>query len=415
MPRALHIAVFADQHPRTLGGMQTSVQLQRKFLQRAGHRVTIVSPDLRRGHGSPDPEVITMPTVPLGPGEYGLGLPTRRTVNSVAAGLRERGTPDVIHVQADFWGAVVGYAVAELLDVPVVHTMHNHVEAGLRATMPLPGLVQYGFGLMQRCVLRTGERAPADAWSYLRGFASRAAAVTAPSTHFAELLQDHGVCWQAEVIPTGLDDDVARDLLAVPRTRSPQQRPMLTWIGRFSAEKRLIPFLQAVAASGIRADIHVFGDGAERHRAERLAVDVTAASITFRGRVPYRQMLAELRRSDALVQTSLGFETQGMTVYEAAALGTPTILSDHRIAADLPENLLWLTDDDTVGGLARTLAVATADLRRGCREPAGTVETDRFLQSRQTARMIEVYLRAMGGPPPGGPEAGSTAADPSPA
>lgn len=415
MNRALHIAVFADQHPRTLGGMQTSVQLQRKFLQRAGHRVTIVSPGLRRGHGSTDPDVLAMPTLPLGPGEYGLSLPWRRTINAVATGLRERGTPDVIHVQADFWGAVVGYAVAGALDVPVVHTMHNHVEAGLRATMPVPGLLQRGFGLMQRQVLRTGAPAPADAWAYLRGFASRAAAVTAPSTHFAELLEDHGVCWRAEVIPTGLDDDVARDLLAVPRDRAPRERPMLTWIGRFSAEKRLIPFLQAVASSGIRADIHVFGDGAERHRAERLAVDITAASITFRGRVPYRQMLAELRRSDALVQTSQGFETQGMTVYEAAALGTPTILSDHRIAADLPGDLLWLTVDDTVEGLARTLAVATAELRSGRRDPDAAVDAERFLQSRQTARMVEVYRRAMGGPIPGGPEAGSTGAGPSPA
>src|SRR6185312_476300 len=281
--------------------------------------------------------------------------------------------------------------------------------------MPLPGLLQRGFGLMQRQVLRTGAPAPVDAWAYLRGFASRAAAVTAPSTHFAELLQDHGVCWRAEVIPTGLDDDVARDLLAVPRDRAPRERPMLTWIGRFSAEKRLIPFLQAVASSGIRADIHVFGDGAERHRAERLAVDITAASITFRGRVPYRQMLAELRRSDALVQTSQGFETQGMTVYEAAALGTPTILSDHRIAADLPGDLLWLTVDDTVEGLARTLAVASADLRRLRPERDAAVEAGRFLQSRQTARMVEVYRRAMGGPTPGGPEAGSRAAGPSPA
>ncbi|WP_372696761.1 glycosyltransferase [Arthrobacter sp. JSM 101049] len=406
MNRALHIAMFADQHPRTLGGMQTSVQLQRKFLQRAGHRVTIVSPGLRPRHTAPDPDVLTMPTLPLGPGEYGLSLPSRRTIHTVVTGLRQRGAPDVIHVQADFWGAVVGYAAAAILDVPVVHTMHNHVEAGLQATMPLPGLLQRGFGLMQRRVLRTGAPAPADAWAYLRGFAARAAAVTAPSTHFAELLQDHGVCWKAEVIPTGLDDDVARELLAVPRDRCPRERPVLTWIGRFSAEKRLIPFLQAVASSGIRADVQVFGDGAERHRAERLAVDITAASITFRGRVPYGQMLAELRRSDALVQTSQGFETQGMTVYEAAALGTPTILSDHRIAADLPEDLLWLTADDTIEGLARTLAAATAELRQGRREPDGPVQAERFLQSRQTARMVDVYRRAMAGPNPGGPEAG---------
>lgn len=412
MNRALHIAMFTDQHPWTLGGMQTSVELQRKFLLRAGHRVTIVSPGLRSRAAASDPDVLTMPTIPLGPGEYGMSVPSRRTINAVVSGLRRRGGVDVVHVQADFWGAVVGYAAAKALDVPVVHTMHNHLEAGLHATMPLPGLFQRAFGVMQRRVLRTGAPTPTDAWAYLRGFASRAAAVTAPSTHFAELLQDRGVCWTAEVIPTGLDDDVAHELLAEPRHRGARERPMLTWIGRFSAEKRLIPFLQAVAASGIRAEVQVFGDGAERHRAERLAIDITASTVTFRGRVPYRQMLAELRRSDALVQTSQGFETQGMTVYEAAALGTPTVLSDHRIAADLPEELVWLTPDDTVDGLARALSLATGELRAGSRTHGPAADTERFLQGRQTDLMIDLYRRVIEGARPPGSAAGWTGAGP---
>ncbi|WP_417216626.1 glycosyltransferase [Arthrobacter sp.] len=397
MDSALHVVMFTDQHPHTLGGMQTSVELQRKFLSRAGHRSTVVSPALRGSEAAPDPDIVPMPTLPLGPGEYGMAIPSKRAIATVIDELRRRGNIDVIHVQADFWGAAVGYAVAAALGIPVVHTMHNHVEAGLRATMPLPGLFQRAFSLMQRRVLHTGGPTPADASAYLRGFASRAAVVTAPSTHFAELLQDRGVCWKAEVIPTGLDDDVARELLAEPRERAPRDRPVLTWIGRFSAEKRLIPFLQAVAASGITAQVDIFGDGAERHRAQRLAADITASTVTFRGRVPYRRMLTELRRSDALVQTSQGFETQGMTVYEAAALGTPTVLSDHRIAADLPAELLWLTPDDTVAGLARALSRATADLRDGQRAGTRSVDPERFLQSRQTELMVAAYRRAMSG------------------
>ncbi|WP_417234526.1 glycosyltransferase [Arthrobacter sp.] len=397
MDSALHVVMFTDQHPHTLGGMQTSVELQRKFLSRAGHRSTVVSPALRGSEAAPDPDIVPMPTLPLGPGEYGMAIPSKRAIATVIDELRRRGNIDVIHVQADFWGAAVGYAVAAALGIPVVHTMHNHVEAGLRATMPLPGLFQRAFSLMQRRVLHTGGPTPADAWAYLRGFASRAAVVTAPSTHFAELLQDRGVCWKAEVIPTGLDDDVARELLAEPRERAPRDRPVLTWIGRFSAEKRLIPFLQAVAASGITAQVDIFGDGAERHRAQRLAADITASTVTFRGRVPYRRMLTEVRRSDALVQTSQGFETQGMTVYEAAALGTPTVLSDHRIAADLPAELLWLTPDDTVAGLARALSRATADLRDGQRAGTRSVDPERFLQSRQTELMVAAYRRAMSG------------------
>lgn len=400
MERTLHIVMFTDQHPETLGGMQTSVQLQRKYLERAGHRVTIVAPALRGRAADTDAHVLTLPTVALGPGEYGMTLPTARTIRTLVSRLRARGPVDLHHVQADFWGAAIGYAAAERLGVPVVHTMHNHLQAGLKATMPLPGLFQRGFGLMQKRVLHTGEPPAGDAWTYLRGFASRAGAVTAPSTHFAELLKEHGVCSRLEVIPTGLDDDVAQRLLEEPRLESARERPRLVWIGRFSAEKRLIPFLRAVAASGIRADVHIFGDGAERQRAERIAADITASTITFRGRVPYALMLSELRHSDALVQTSQGFETQGMTVYEAAALGTPTVLSDHRIAADLPRQLLWLTDDDTVEGLARTLRRAIADLLHGSREPLEAAEAGKLLQSRQTELMLGVYGRVLDDSPP---------------
>ncbi|MDN5814133.1 MAG: glycosyltransferase family 4 protein, partial [Micrococcaceae bacterium] len=404
--RTMHIVMFTDQHPGTLGGMQTSVQLQRKYLERAGHRVTVVAPALRGRAADTDPRVLTLPTIGLGPGEYGMTPPTARIIKTLVSRLRARGPVDLHHVQADFWGAAIGYAAAGMLGVPVVHTMHNHLQAGLRATMPLPGLFQRGFGLMQKRVLRTGEPVAADAWTYLRGFASRAAAVTAPSTHFAELLKGHGVCPRLDVIPTGLDDDVARGLLAEPRSEAHRARPRLVWIGRFSAEKRLIPFLRAVGASGIRADVRIFGDGAERRRAERIAADITASSITFQGRVPYERMLSELRHSDALVQTSQGFETQGMTVYEAAALGTPTVLSDHRIAADLPRNLLWLTDDDTVEGLARTLRRAAADLQDGRREPLDAAETGNLLQSRQTELMLAVYRRVLDGATPQEPAAG---------
>lgn len=408
MERALHIVMFSDQHPGTLGGMQTSVQLQRKYLQRLGHRVTVVCPAPRGPDAAtdPDPDILTLPTFPLGPGEYGMTPPTRRIIGSLVSRLDARGPVDLHHVQADFWGAAIGYAAAAAMDVPVVHTMHNHLEAGLKATMPLPGLFQRGFGLMQKRAMRTGEPAAADAWTYLRGFASRAAAVTAPSTHFAELLKERGVCRAVDVIPTGLDDDIARELLAVPRPELPRERPRLVWIGRFSAEKRLIPFLRAVAAAGISADVQIFGDGAERHRAERIAVDITASTITFRGRVPYGRMLSELRDGDALVQTSQGFETQGMTVYEAAALGTPTVLSDHRIAADLPAQLLWLTDNDTVEGLARTLRRATAELSEGTTKPWEAQLSESLLQSRQTELMLGVYRRVLADPRPRAPAAG---------
>jgi 1,2-diacylglycerol 3-alpha-glucosyltransferase len=398
--RPLHIAVFVDQHPSTLGGMQTSVRLQRRFLEAAGHRVTIVAPRLRREQ-VPDPGILTLPPVPLGPGEYSLTVPGGRTDALVDAGLAGKPPVDVVHVQADFWQAMIGYRFAERHALPVVHTMHNRLDVGLRATVPFPEFLQRVFSTAQRRLVphtRSLQQA-VDAWTYLAAFTRRAQRVTAPSRHFAQLLQDRGVFPAVDVVPNGLDDAVVSGLLASSRHQS--ARPRLAWVGRFSAEKRLLPFLEAVRISGIDADIHVFGDGGQRRRAEAAVRRIQTADVVLHGKVPYQRLLAELRASDVLVQTSQDFETQGMTVFEAAALGTPSILSDHRIAEDLRDGFHWRTPDDTVEGLARTLVDAVGDIRSGrARRNEGVGSA--FLQSRQTAAMVEIYLAAMLGHDRGG-------------
>jgi glycosyltransferase involved in cell wall biosynthesis len=394
MSRLLHIAIFVDQHPHTLGGMQTSVRLQRKFLEAAGHRVTIVSPT-RRGDASSDPALVGLPSLPLGAGEYAWTVPGRASDRSLERQLADGPPVDVVHVQADFWQAVTGYRFAERHGLPLVHTMHNRLDVGLEATVPFPAAIQRFFGALQKRLLGVQGPAAVDAWEFLRNFAANADAVTAPSSHFARLLEDRGVFDAVDVIPNGLDDAVAAELLATPKPPR-AGRIRLAWIGRFSPEKRLLPFLESVRRSGIDAEVHVFGDGAERRRAEAQARRISAADIVFRGTVPYREMLAELRAADALVQTSQGFETQGMTVFEAAALGTPTILSDHRLAADLPEGSYWLTPDGTVDGLATALGEANNRLRSAGSAPMDALDATSLLQSRHTRTMVGVYARALG-------------------
>ena len=43
----MHVVMFGDQHVESLGGAQVSMRLQRRFLERAGHTVTIVAPRMR--------------------------------------------------------------------------------------------------------------------------------------------------------------------------------------------------------------------------------------------------------------------------------------------------------------------------------------------------------------------------------
>ena len=407
----MHVVMFGDQHAETLGGAQVSMRLQRRFLERAGHTVTMVAPAIHgaRGRAVPaDPAYIDLPSVPITVDrEYSMSWPGRRTDRWLDAAIAARPPVDVVHVQADFWGAFIGHRFAGRHGLPVVHTMHNRVDVGIRATAPFPGLVLRVLGAWQRRAMgapATGS----DGWAYLRGLASGASAVTAPSSHFARRLEENHVFAGVDVIWNGIDDDLLDEALAATATAAataggPGRRPTFVWLGRMSPEKRLLPFLEAIAVSGVDADVEVIGGGGQLRAAHRLiGRRRPRATVRFAGRMPYAQTLRRIAAADAVVQTSIGFETQGMTIFEAASLGTPAIVSDPDLGAELGAGFWPVGDaatfergeaDPSVAALAGALRAAASDISAAEAPLPDPSIRERFRQSSRTAAMIEVYER----------------------
>jgi glycosyltransferase involved in cell wall biosynthesis len=405
----MHVVMFGDQHVESLGGAQVSMRLQRRFLERAGHTVTIVAPKMRgrRAGVAPDVAYVDTPSIPITPDrEYSLAWPGGRTDRFVDAALAERPSVDVVHVQADFWGAFTGHRFAARHGLPVVHTMHNRVDVGIEATAPFPRLVLRVLNAWQRRALRGAGRAAeapgSDGWSYLRRFAGLSSAVTAPSSHFARRLQEHGVV-TADGSPVidvwnGIDDDVLDAALAAgPSVRAPG-RPRFVWLGRMSPEKRLLPFLEALGEARIDADVEIIGGGGQEKAARRLVDKLGLEhTVVFAGRLPYTETLRHIAAADAVVQTSIGFETQGMTVFEAASLGTPAVVSDPDIGAELVSGF-WQVSGASTGGadasaaaLADTLRLAASDIVAGTAPVPDPSIRERFRQSSRTAAMVGVY------------------------
>ncbi|KJL34589.1 glycosyltransferase family 4 protein [Microbacterium azadirachtae] len=412
----MHIVFFGDQHAESLGGAQVSMRLQRKYLERAGHTVTIVAPRMhaeraRLTGAEDDPGYVDLPSMPItADREYSLTWPGRRTDRFLDRALTRRPPVDLVHVQADFWGAYIGHRFAHRHGIPAVHTMHNRVDVGIAAVTPLHRPVLGALNLWRRTALRGIGVQPhgADGWAYLAGIAAESRAVTAPSGHFARRLEQHGVFGSVDVIWNGIDDEVREQVLAAlrqaqgPAGQRQPGRPRFIWLGRMSPEKRLLPFLEAVVASDVDADIEIVGGGGERRAAERIAARAGRPGIRFAGRIGYSDVLARIAAADAVVQTSIGFETQGMTPFEAATLGTPTVVSDPDIADELRGGL-WAVPDAGSGeprriaALADTLRIAADDIAAGrAPEPDPQVAAD-FRQSSRTAAMLEVYERAIAG------------------
>lgn len=404
----MHVVMFGDQHVETLGGAQVSMRLQRRFLEKAGHTVTVVAPRVHGPRGrsiAPDASYLDIPSIPVTPDrEYSMSWPGRRTDRWVDAALAGRPPVDVVHVQADFWGAFIGHRFAARHRLPVVHTMHNRVDVGIAATTPFPKTVLRVLNGWQSWALGPhGKRR--DGWAYLRGLAARSDAVTAPSTHFARRLEQNGVVPRdavprVDVVWNGIDDGMLDAVLAsAPAGRAPGA-PRFVWLGRMSPEKRLLPFLEALAASGVHADVEVIGGGGQLRAARRLVDKLQpAASVDFVGRIPYARVLERIAAADAVVQTSIGFETQGMTIFEAASLGTPSVVSDPDLAAELGSGY-WPVGTDattaaTTAALAEALREAAADIEAGTPVEVDPTIRERFRQSSRTAAMLEVYNRVL--------------------
>jgi glycosyltransferase involved in cell wall biosynthesis len=418
----MHVVMFGDQHVESSGGAQVSMRLQRRFLERAGHTVTIVVPRLH-ARRIDDPAYLDLPSVPITPDrEYAMTVPGRRTDRRLDLAMTGRPPVDVVHVQADFWGAVIGHRFARRHGLPVVHTMHNRVDVGIEATAPFPKLVlrvlNVWAGRMLGPVhrrriapssedraemLRPPDDSPTqiaprgrDGWAYLRMLAEGADAVTAPSSHFAHRLEQHRVFPRVDVVWNGIDDEILDAALDRARVETQRpSRPRFVWVGRMSPEKRLLPFLRAVIESKVAADIEIIGGGGQLRAARRMVEAVAAPTgVEFAGRLPYAETLRRIGAADAVVQTSIGFETQGMTVFEAASLGTPAVVCDHDIAAELSSGY-WAVADASTAALARALVDAAADIVDGASPRPDAAVAEAFRQSSRTAAMLAVYDRAI--------------------
>ena len=394
----MHILIFLDQNPASLGGVQASVLLQQKYLERAGHRVTVAAPASRFGKRS-KPGQIIYPSIPLTPNrEYNacvnLGGAYRQIVSEIAA----MGEPvDVVHVQADWWGALLGVGFAQRQNLPLVNTLHTNLIIGVNKVVGIIG-ARFLFWLHSEVFGRWVEGRPwlgsVNGWRYLRQICSRSSVVIAPSGHFARLVREMAVAADPVVIPTGVDDASLEGIIGEPKARPTDAEVLFAWSGRFSHEKRMMEFLEAFKRASVPAKVQFFGGGPLEKQARTFIQDNGLSSqMEIVGRVTHEEMLRRLASADALIQTSVGFETQGMTVYEAGVVGTPSVICDWNIADDLPEDSHWRVSGQSVEALAEAIATTYADISEG---RAKAIDLRGLMyQSQLYQRSIEVYQRAI--------------------
>lgn len=385
----MHIAFFSDQHPATLGGLQVSLGLQRAYLERRGHLITVVAPRSKRPRSMEYTRPYDVITGATQVGEHSFSLAGPRFDAAIDAAFLHKPRVDCVHIQGDIWGAWNGYRFAARHDLPVVHTMHTNIEVGLPAILPFSRAVFRLLFAAQRRYMDVDEvRSIAD---YTRVFADRADVLVAPSEHFARQLHGYGIDRDIAILPTGVDDDLVAEILSEPRET--HSTPLLLWPGRISREKGILDFFEAFRRARVDANVHVYGSGNDEARAHRMVADLGLSErVRFFGAVPHREVIAAMHGADLVVQTSVDYETQCLTIYESVAVGTPVILRDRGLGVDLPESLRHAAPDASIAALSRVMREQVERVRGGAPrpEPAG-----QFTQSQRSREAEQLYAEAL--------------------
>ena len=136
------------------------------------------------------------------------------------------------------------------------------------------------------------------------------------------------------------------------------------------------PLLLAQANPDQNFKLTFIGDGDKREKIQSIS-----PSAKFTGWLDRESLSSELSKARALIFPTLGYETQGMTVLEAASMGIPAIVSDSSAATawvkdglnglwfqqgnpeDLHSKMLLMEDDNLLSRLG------TAAHKQFWREP----------------------------------------------
>ena len=387
----MHIALFMDQHPHSLGGVQTSVMLQKKYLNRNGVQVTIFAPKSKRMVQDADIKVIPSSYATIGR-EYSVVWSLRKA-SKFCQSQYEAQHFDLVHLQGDFAAASLAIELAKSRNLPLVYTSHTNVDVMANKLIGKPfKIVLLRFFTWQHAHFLKIANHPKvfNAFEYMAFIHRNMDKVLAPSSHYAKLLKAKGVAEEVEVVINGVDDELLTDLKR--RAPIPQKPVHFVWAGRMQPEKRLLQALEAFARAKGKATLDVYGFGPLERAAKNLVrARRLSKRVKFHGKLPHRDILQVFADADAVMQTSIGFETQGLTVYEAAAVGTPTILCDPNISAELPAGSNWLDQAGTIKGLAKTVKKANKDISEGKTKRETLADNKWLYQSEISKKTIALY------------------------
>lgn len=370
----MKIAFFSDCYLDLTGGITTSINAQKKELERRGHTVEIFSSAFPRSEAERNQlkkqHVFPVPSCRV----FGRGItPIARRPKIIENWLlknhQELHDFDVFYVHYEAGCSIAGMRLGKELGIPVVQVMHGREDMGETNIIPVGFRTFVARALnrfhswylphhvtIQRDDYLADSTAKAKMWTLMVNHANYADLVLTPSEHFKQKLAHYGVANEIKVMPNGVSDDVFIPDIK-PRTLKAGEPLRIIWHSRVSAEKRIMPLLQALTEVDGDYRLDVFGSGGDYFRARRY-VREHRLDVVFHGNAGFKSVYRKILDSHLDVLVSYNFDTFGMTLIEAESAGVPTLFVDPDMKEIVPEGGYVLAKNPS----ATAIAVAINDL-----------------------------------------------------
>ena len=373
--KALRIAIFTDVFLGIPGGIPSSIRAQKTALESLGHQVTIFCPGTQQDFENPlsqfganhDPNIILVPTAKF----LVNGAPFSKWTKHVIRFIEEKypnltESFDFFHIHYEATTSMAGLILAKKYHIKTIQTMHGREDMAIAINVPHPfkTLAATGINLIHRTTLKPIAKkslkpdyqnteiknlAPTIArrqmWQMMVRQANLADQVITPSAHFAKKLQLFGVTRPISVISNGIADQEMTNF--TPQVRSYQRSEPLRilWFSRLSKEKRILPFLESLKLAqelepNFRFIFTIIGDGNQMSKVQKFCKKhFDEASIKIFGTIPHQEILQKYTKDQHLsIINSYQFDTQGLTILEAAACNLPVIYADPDMSEIVPNH-----------------------------------------------------------------------------
>ena len=386
--KALRIAIFTDVFLGIPGGIPSSIRAQKTALESLGHQVTIFCPGTQQDFENPlsqfganhDPNIILVPTAKF----LVNGAPFSKWTKEVVRFIEKKypnltESFDLFHIHYEATTSMAGLILAKKYHIKTIQTMHGREDMAIAINVPHPfkTLAATGINLIHYTTLkpilkkssRSDYRNPEpkkspglnyqnaeiknlaptiarrEMWQMMTRQANLADRVITPSAHFAKKLQLFGVTRPIFVISNGINDQEIANFTPQIRTYQNHEPLRILWFSRLSKEKRILPFLEALKITqelepDFRFVFTIIGDGNQMSKVRKFyRKHFDEASIKILGTIPHQEILQKYTKDQHLsIINSYQFDTQGLTILEAAACNLPVIYADPDMSEIVPNH-----------------------------------------------------------------------------